>query len=184
MLRRTAIASAVAALAGVVPGGATAAKKNRPADECAAAGSVAVDEATREQAIDAVLCLVNRERATRGVGAVRASSPLESAAVGHSDAMVSAKFFSHASRNGDSAQRRVARTGYGRNPLVGETIAWGSGPFATPAQLVGSFLSSTKHRRIMLDRRYRDVGIGIALGAPRAAVPGDATTVTLDFGHR
>jgi uncharacterized protein YkwD len=184
MLRRTAVASAVAALAGVVPGGATAAKKNRPAGECAGAGSVAVDEATREKAIDAVLCLVNRERAARGVGAVRASKPLRSAAVGHSDAMVSAKFFSHSSRNGDTAQRRAARAGYARIPFVGETIAWGSGMFATPAQLVGSFLSSTEHRQIMLDRRFRDVGVGIALGAPRLAVPGDATTVTLDFGRR
>jgi uncharacterized protein YkwD len=184
MLRRTAIASAVAALVGGVPGVATAAKKSRSAGECAGAGSVAVDEATRERAIRTVLCLVNRERATRGVSAVRASNPLENAAVGHSDAMVSGKFFSHASRNGDSAQRRCTRTGYGRNALVGETIAWGSGPYATPAQLVGAFLASAEHRQIMLDRRYRDVGIGIALGAPRSGVPGDATTVTLDFGHR
>jgi uncharacterized protein YkwD len=184
MLLRKAIASAVAALAGGVPGIATAAKKNSSAGDCAGAGSVAVDEATREQAIDAVLCLVNRERAAHGVAAVRASNPLQSAAVGHSDAMVTAKFFSHSSRNGDTAQRRVTRTGYGRSPLVGETIAWGSGQFATPAQLVGSFLSSARHRQIMLDRRYRDVGVGIALGAPRAAVPGEATTVTLDFGHR
>jgi uncharacterized protein YkwD len=186
MLRRTAVASAIAALAAGVPGGATAAKKNRAAGECAWAGSIAVDEATREEAIDAVLCLVNRERAARGVAAVRASNPLESAAVGHSDAMVSAKFFSHSSRNGDNVQRRVARTGYGRSasPFVGETIAWGSGAFATPAQLVGSFLSSPEHRQIMLDRRFRDVGVGIALGAPRPAVAGDATTVTLDFGRR
>jgi uncharacterized protein YkwD len=98
--------------------------------------------------------------------------------------MVSAKFFSHASRNGDSAKRRVTRMGYGRNALVGETIAWGSGPFATPAQLVGAFLASAEHRQIMLDRRYRDLGVGIALGAPRPGVPGYATTLTLDFGHR
>jgi len=184
MLRRTAVASAVAALAGGVPGVATAAKKNRSAGECAGAGSVAVDEATREHAIEAVLCLVNRERTTRGVAAVRASKLLRSAAVGHSAAMVSRKFFSHSSRNGDSAKRRATRMGYGRNALVGETIAWGSGPFATPAQLLSAFLASTGHRQIMLDRRYRDVGVGIALGSPRLGVPGAATTVTLDFGHR
>lgn len=184
MLRSTAVASAVAALAGGVPGVAAATKKSRSTGACAGAGSVAVDEATREQAIKTVLCLVNRERVARGVAALRASNRLRSAAVGHSHAMVSAKFFSHASRNGDSATRRVTRMGYGRNALVGETIAWGSGPFATPAQLVGAFLASAEHRQIMLDRRYRDVGVGIALGAPRPGVPGAATTVTLDFGHR
>lgn len=184
MLRTTVIASAVAALAGGAPGVSTAAKKSRSAGECPGAGSVAVDEAAREHAIATVLCLVNRERAARGVAALRASNPLRSAAAGHSHAMVSAKFFSHASRNGDSAQRRVMRTGYGRKALVGETIAWGSGPWATPAQLVSAFLASAAHRQIMLDRRYRDVGVGIALGAPRPRVLGSATTVTLDFGHR
>ncbi|MGH2897697.1 MAG: CAP domain-containing protein, partial [Solirubrobacteraceae bacterium] len=66
---------------------------------------------------------------------------------------------------------------------VGETIAWGTDALATPAELVRSFIDSSGHRAILLDGRYRDIGIGLALGAP-TDMPGDGATLTLDFGRR
>jgi uncharacterized protein YkwD len=46
---------------------------------------------------------------------------------------------------------------------------------------VRSWLRSPGHRAILLDGRYDDVGIGIALGAP---VGGGGATFTGDFGQR
>ena len=64
---------------------------------------------------------------------------------------------------------------------MGETIAWGSGGRATPASIVRSWLNSPGHRAILLDGRYKDLGVGIALGAPGH---GDGATFTGDFGAR
>ena len=59
-----------------------------------------------------MLCLVNRERARRGLGAVRMEQRLAAAASGHSTQMVKAKFVGHRSTNGDAVRARVRRTGY------------------------------------------------------------------------
>jgi uncharacterized protein YkwD len=154
--------------------------------ECAGARSIPIDDATRALAGEALACLVNRERTSRGIPALRTSSLLTSAATRHSGDMVARGFFSHTGSSGSSTRLRIARTGYlrrSRTAVVGETLAWASGPFATPAEILGSFLESPEHRRTMLDRRFRDVGIGLVLGAPEPDV-GAAMTATLDFGRR
>lgn len=180
MRGKMAIACAIAALAQAMPETAMA------AGDCAGARSIAVDDATRAQAGEALACLVNRERTARGRPALRTSSLLTSAAMGHSDDMVARKFFSHTGTGGSSPRLRVARTGYlrgGRSALVGETLAWAAGTMATPAEIVSSFLESPDHRRTLLDRRYRELGIGLVEGAPEPGV-GAAVTATLDFGRR
>lgn len=187
MFCRGAIALAIAILAACVPGVASAAKVMRAATACGGAGVVASDEASRLQAIDAILCLVNERRAQFGLPAVRLSGLLGNAAVGHSDDMVLRKFVGHQSANGESFRTRIRRTGYirkSRYTLLGETLTWGTGMFATPSELVAALMESTPHRRTILDRRFRDVGIGMVLGAPMLGVTGRCATVTLDFGRR
>ncbi len=44
-------------------------------------------------------------------------------------------------------------------------------------------MASRVHRGILLDRRNRDVGIGLVLGAPTLNIPGGAT-LTLVFARR
>lgn len=152
---------------------------------CARAATIA-DTTTLRQAADSVLCLVNGERAARGLAAVRASRQLARSAQRHSHDMVARRYFSHVSPTGANVRHRVLRTGYIRKrhrTKVGETIAWGSEVLATPAELVHAFMRSPGHRRIVLDRNYRDVGIGFALGAPVDS-SGDSATLTLHFGRR
>lgn len=184
--RRTiAIACAIAGLTGGVPGMAHA-KASRAASICPGAGTVPVDEASRVQASAALVCVVNRERARRGRAPLGESGLLGSAAAGHSADMVARKFFSHTGSNGSSLRQRVARTGYTRGrsaAYVGEALAWAFGSYAAPAQIVSSFLASAEHRRTLLDRRFRDVGIGLVLGSPERGLPGGATA-TLTFGRR
>jgi uncharacterized protein YkwD len=168
-----------------MPGLATA-SKSRSAGACPGAQSTPSDEASRALAADAIVCLVNRERASHALGKLRTSSLLGSAATDHSSDMVAMRFFSHTGSSGSSMRQRIAQTGYLRNAnyaAIGETLAWGSGSYSTPSQIVASFLASPEHRQTMLDRRFRDVGVGLVLGAPASNVTSGATA-TLDFGRR
>jgi uncharacterized protein YkwD len=161
---------------------------NAGADDgaCAAAGDIA-DDATVEQAVDAVLCLVNGERAQHGLRPVRASSALTRSAQAHSRDMVQRGYFSHVTPSGENARQRVVQSGYARKRgarKVGETIAWGSGERGTPAELVRLFMTSAPHRGIVLDPRFRDVGIGLVPAAPVATAAAAGVTLTIDFGRR
>jgi uncharacterized protein YkwD len=138
-------------------------------------------------AAGAVLCLVNAERAQRALRPVVASGKLARAAADHSVDMVRRGYFSHVGADGSDLRRRVARTGYlrgCRRPALGETIGWGTDAYATPTELVKAFMQSPEHRSIILDGRYREVGVGLALGAPMEGMGGAGATLSLDFGRR
>jgi uncharacterized protein YkwD len=181
MLRAHEIAGAVALVACCAPGAGTAAAAG---DGCARAATAAKD-ATLRLASDSVLCVVNRERAMHGVRALRASRLLSRSAQRHSRDMVARRYFSHVSPNGMNARQRIQRTGYLRRrpgAKIAETIVWGSDRQATPGELIASFMDSPAHRPLLLDRRFREIGVGLALGAPVGGT--DGATLTLDFGRR
>ncbi len=151
---------------------------------CSGAGTPPTSD-TIDRAVDATVCLINQARAQHDLGSLRAKSALERAAAAHSRDMVRRDFFSHESPGGTTPQQRIDRAGYldgARSWAVGETIAWGTGGYATPSSIVRSWLRSPGHRAIILDGRYHDLGIGIALGAPSEGSGG--ATFTGDFGMR
>jgi uncharacterized protein YkwD len=153
------------------------------ASACAGARSRPT-KATPQRAVRATVCLINAARSQHGLGALRSKAKLRRAAVAHSRDMVSHGFFSHDSPTGSTPKQRVDRTGYltGAHAwAVGETIAWGSGRMASPRAIVTEWLHSAGHRAILLDGRYRDLGIGIAMGAPSGH---GGATFTGDFGAR
>jgi uncharacterized protein YkwD len=132
----------------------------------------------------ALLCELNRVRAARGLSSLRSQPQLGRAARRHSRDMVSRGYFSHTSTDGRSMTDRVAATGYlprRGSWTLGENLAWGTGSYATPASIVASWLESPGHRAIMLSARYRDAGLGVAIGTPERH-PG--ATVTLNVGRR
>jgi uncharacterized protein YkwD len=140
--------------------------------------------ATIDDARSATLCLINEARAKRGLGRLGTTSSLARAASAHSRDMAANDFFSHDSPGGSTPKARIAAAGYlagASSWAIGETIAWGSGGLASPSSIVRSWLRSPGHRAILLDGRYDDVGIGIALGAPAG---GSGATFTGDFGQR
>jgi uncharacterized protein YkwD len=121
------------------------------------------------QARHATLCLINAERRRRHLRRLRASASLGWAARGHATDMVRRDYFSHTTPAGLTAADRIGRTSYGsrgRRVRTGENIAWGSRAFASPLQTVRRWMRSAAHRRNILSRRYRHVGVGIALGSP------------------
>ena len=137
---------------------------------------------------DATLCLLNAERTSRGMKKLKSSPQLRRSAQRFSAMMVQQSFFDHVSPGGSTLLSRVRRgTDYltgALNYALGENIAWGSGHYATPAQTVVGWMNSSGHRKNILNRRFRHIGIGIAIGAPADAGGMPAATYTTDFGYR
>jgi uncharacterized protein YkwD len=140
------------------------------------------------QARHATLCLLNRERTRHGLPRLRLQPSLTHAAVKYSHLMVRQGFFDHVSPGGSTMAQRIKHTRYLRGVRtwsLGENIAWGTGHASTPAQIVSAWMRSAGHRRNILDRGFREIGIGVAPGAPRRAGSSVAgATYTTDFGRR
>jgi uncharacterized protein YkwD len=135
----------------------------------------------------ATLCLMNRERAARGLPPLASNGLLARAAAAHSQDMVARRYFEHAGPDGRTVQDRIRATGYagGGSASTGENIAWGAGSKATPAAIVARWMASPPHRADILRPAFREVGIGIALGSPTDDARGDpaaVATYTTDFG--
>jgi uncharacterized protein YkwD len=130
----------------------------------------------------AILCLLNAERRSKGLPSLRGNGQLRRAARAWANRMVAGRFFAHEAGS-STVLTRVKRTGYVRgNWSLGENIAWGSGALATPRAIVNGWMNSPGHRANILHGKFRDIGIGIRLGAPGAGLSGGATYVT-DFGR-
>lgn len=155
---------------------------------CAGASAAVSHETTDRdlaQLRGTLRCLIDRERRQRDLVALRERSPLRRAAEQHSRDMVRRQYFDHTSPSGSVVETRARRAGYLRRVKrweLGEALGWGTLEQATPASLIRRMMASPKHRGLLLDRSFRDVGIGVALGAP---VEGDepGVTLTLAFGR-
>jgi uncharacterized protein YkwD len=136
------------------------------------------------QVRSATLCLLNRQRALHGLPRLRAHRSLSHAAAKYARLMVAQRFFDHVSPAGTTMPQRIKRTNYLKHTRawsLGENIAWGSGGAATPARIVNAWMHSAGHRANILDRSFREIGIGIALGAPNG---GAGATYVNEFGRR
>ena len=129
----------------------------------------------------ATLCLLNQERAQRGIRPLRRNRRLDLASVRHARAMALRDYFAHGNFVG-----RIKRAKYlrgARSWRLGENIAWGSGSLATPVEIVDAWMHSPGHRANILNRGFREIGIGIARGTPVRSYSDGATYAT-DFGTR
>lgn len=135
----------------------------------------------------ATRCLINRERTRRGRAALLRSGELRKAARRQARRMVRRNFFAHVGPDGSTLLSRVTGgTSYvrgGRGFALAENLHWGVSQRATPRQIVRGWMRSSGHRRNMLDRRYRHIGIGVAPGAPKR-VKAQAGTYATVFGRR
>jgi uncharacterized protein YkwD len=136
--------------------------------------------------ISALQCVVNRERERRGLRRLDRTRSLDRASAQHSSDMAQNDYFDHRSPGGSTPAERARSAGYlsgARSWRVGENLAWGTGPLATPNSIVKAWLNSPPHRELMLSRGFADFGLGIAPGAPQAGVAGGAT-YTMLMGRR
>jgi len=129
-----------------------------------------------------VLRLVNEARGVarkcgnsryKATGPLRWDSKLAKVAAAHSLDMADHNYFSHDSRNGTSAFKRIKKSGY-RYDSAGENIAAG---FRTPASVVKAWLNSPGHCKNVMNRGYVELGVGFATGGTYG------TYWTQDFGN-
>jgi uncharacterized protein YkwD len=136
----------------------------------------------------ATLCLLNVERTSRGLVALRADGQLRKAAQRYTGQMVTHRFFAHVGHDGSTLSSRVVgSTTYVARAAswsLGENLYWGSGNLATPQESVQGWMHSPGHRRNVLNRRFRDIGIGITIGAPADVTGSSAATYATEFGTR
>ncbi len=134
----------------------------------------------------AVLALINTARTSRGLHELRVVPSLERASRSHSRDMLKRDYFSHCSFSGASYSARLLSFGYSRSGYtcwkVGEIIGWGRGGAAAPRRIFRQWMKSPAHRVVILQRGFRDVGVGAAKGS----LPGmtGVRMFTVDFGRR
>jgi uncharacterized protein YkwD len=150
---------------------------------------VAPSVRTIAKARSATLCLLNQQRRAHGLGRLRAHRMLQNVAQGYAGAMVRDGFFSHVSPTGSTVEQRIRQgTRYLAGALryeIGENIAWGQGERSKPRAIVAAWMASPPHRANILRPTFREIGIGVWLGAPIAGLAGDAAvTYTNEFGTR
>jgi uncharacterized protein YkwD len=106
-----------------------------------------------------VLRGINAERAKHGLRPLRLAPSLKRVAGSHARYMARVKRLQHESADGTSATRRIRRAM--RLRRTGEAIAFA----ATARALVKSWMASPPHRRLLLSRSFRVVGVGVARGS-------------------
>ena len=179
--RRAPLLALLVVLVLAVGPGAAPARASGCAYAAASARVIGVAAARR-----AVECVVNARRRAHGRRPLSWSGRLGLAAERYSLDMVARRFFAHVSPDGATLVGRVRRTGYlrgARSWMLGEDIGWAEDPIATASSIVRSWMHSPPHRSVLLDRRFRHVGVGVAAGVPDPSA-GRGATFVMDVGRR
>jgi uncharacterized protein YkwD len=137
---------------------------------------------------DSIVARINVVRHAHGLPLLRLSAQLHRAADGHSRSMGTFGFFAHESRDGTAFWKRIKHDypkGSYRVWSVGETLVFTSDEIDA-ADVVSMWMDSPPHRKILLDRTFRDIGVSAlrVTGAPGDFEGDDVTLVTADFGIR
>jgi uncharacterized protein YkwD len=153
------------------------------------ASNAAAQAAQRDSSLErAVVEAVNAVRVSHGLRPLTVSRGLRAAAFGHTNALAAAGLFQHESPDGTPFDRRLRRVYPTRgfsSWSAGENLVFGSAPFSA-ADTVRAWLESPPHRRNLLSRTWRDIGVGAVLAQNAGGDYGDepVVIVTADFGVR
>lgn len=135
-----------------------------------------VPDACYGEGAAAVVCILNEGRESLGKRRLRAHAVLTDAAQRYARRMADEGFFSHTDPQGNGPIDRLVRAGYGerrhgRHWKAGEVVGRGTQVLSTPQAMAFMWLSSPRHRRVVLGR-FRHVGVGIAtVPGPIGAFP-------------
>ncbi|HST38670.1 MAG TPA: CAP domain-containing protein [Conexibacter sp.] len=166
------------------PASAAPSAAQSDAAACPAANAMPTATVSAARSEQALLCLINRERAHAGARPLRANRCLARAAEGHARDMVRRRYFQHSSPDGRDFAARILATGYAPPSArwtVGENLAWGAAPAGDAAWVVNAWMNSRAHRENLLRGSFRDIGLAAVAGAP---VGGDGPRATwaAEFG--
>lgn len=129
-----------------------------------------------------MLDLHNKARADRGLSRFCVHPALQKAARAHSTDMINRDYFSHNTKgSGKTFSTRIKEAGY-RYRTAGENIAGGSGTLGSADSIFKSWMNSTGHRTNILNKNFKEIGIGAATGNYKGT--NGYTMWTSDFGSR
>lgn len=111
---------------------------------------------------------VNAVRTEAGLTTLQISPTLDKVAQRYAQLMADSNCVGHSCDPAGDAVARVAATGYHAR-LVGEALA--AGP-QTAEEVIRGWLNSPPHRKILLSRDARDVGLGFAYDEAEALLGG------------
>jgi uncharacterized protein YkwD len=172
LLTGSVLAATAATLLMVAAPGATA----RSRSEGCADAHVQIAHSTAVEMQRSVVCLINEQRAERGLPKLVSSAKLDDSAQRWTNTMVDDSEFSHGA--GSAFAARISAAGFDWEN-VAENIATG---YETPAAVVRAWMRSPGHCANILDPVYREVGTGVADSAIHGASDIDGTW-TQDFGR-
>lgn len=116
-----------------------------------------------------ILASLNAQRAKSGLPPLVYNGQLTRAARAHANDQARQGYFSHTGKDGSQITDRVKRTGY-KYCLIAENLSIG---YPSVQGAIQGWMTSEGHRRNIMNRKFTDVGIGIADGALYVAVFGD-----------
>jgi uncharacterized protein YkwD len=152
-----------------------------PAAQARGSSPAAMHACAAATQLQAMVCLINQTRAAHGLPGVRLSTALRRSATLRANAIVRCRQFSH-TPCGQSFGSVFRAVGYTR-AAFGENLAWGSGSLASPQQAVNAWLASPPHRRVLLSRGWRELGVS-AIGVNGLFAPGANIVWVAQFGSR
>ncbi len=133
-----------------------------------------------------ILSMHNQARTANGLPKLCVHRILTKAARSHSQEMINKDYFAHESFNGETDKARVERFGYTFSGFsftkFGENIYRGSGTSGTARSAFTWWMNSPGHRTNILDRQFREVGIGVRTGDYQGQA--GTSMYTVDFGVR
>jgi uncharacterized protein YkwD len=134
----------------------------------------------------AVLCLINKERASNGRSPLQANADLEEVAEGHTAELVQDNYFAHVTPSGETPVDRVRASGYipssSDGYVIGENLAWGTYTLASPHAIVEAWIASPGHLANILEAQYTETGIGVTPAVPLSLGEGEpGATVAQEF---
>lgn len=105
-----------------------------------------------------VLNLVNKERTSRGLSALKLNDSLSNVATTKSQDMIDKNYFDHTSPTYGSPFDMMKRFGISYN-AAGENIAMGQ---SSPQEVMNSWMNSPGHRKNILNPNFTELGVGVA----------------------
>ncbi len=103
----------------------------------------------------------NYERAQNSLGGLTESLQLDASAQVKAEDILKRQYFEHTAPDGKTVSDLVEAQGY-EYVRVGENLALGD--FTDNADLLTAWMNSPGHRANILDKRYQEIGIGVAYG--------------------
>jgi uncharacterized protein YkwD len=110
---------------------------------------------------EAMLAAINDQRKAAGQPPLTLDARLNEAAQKHAEDMLARTYYSHEGLEGSQPRGRVRAAGY-EPDIIGENIAAGH---TDVAEVMDAWLHSPGHRRNILEGRFKNLGIGVAVGS-------------------